>query len=214
MSGPDHSPLPLVAVLLGPEESLSPAQVAGAADGVARLLFVLDSSDTSEAAAVLRTVREQDDGRRHGVVGLALQGDSIARTTIDVATRRMDSFLAPGFINRHGPGALTIHGADFIYAVVGEELGLIGTGGVLLGFLVILWRGMRSTLRLTDDFGRYLALGITTCVVVQGLINMSVVLGMVPTKGIPLPMISSGGSSLLCTLASLGVLLNVSEHAG
>ena len=65
-----------------------------------------------------------------------------------------------------------------------------------------------------DDFGRYLALGITTCVVVQGLINMSVVLGMMPTKGIPLPMISSGGSSLVSTLAMLGILMNVSEHAG
>ena len=65
-----------------------------------------------------------------------------------------------------------------------------------------------------DDFGRYLALGLTAVVVIQGFINMSVVLGMLPTKGIPLPMISYGGSSLMCTLASLGVLMNVSEHAG
>ena len=64
-----------------------------------------------------------------------------------------------------------------------------------------------------DDFGRYLALGATVVVVVQGLINMSVVLGMMPTKGIPLPMISYGGSSLLSTLALLGILMNVSEHA-
>jgi cell division protein FtsW len=65
-----------------------------------------------------------------------------------------------------------------------------------------------------DDFGRYLALGVTTMVVVQAFINMSVVLGLMPTKGIPLPMISFGGSSLLSTLASLGILMNVSEHAG
>jgi cell division protein FtsW len=65
-----------------------------------------------------------------------------------------------------------------------------------------------------DDFGRYLALGVTVVIVVQGLINMCVVLGMMPTKGIPLPMISAGGSSLLSTLASLGILMNVSEHAG
>ena len=93
---------------------------------------------------------------------------------------------------------------DFIYAVVSEELGLIGSVGVLLGFIVILWRGLRATVLVPDDFGRYLALGITTMLVVQGFINISVVLGMMPTKGIPLPMISSGGSSLVSTLASLG----------
>jgi cell division protein FtsW len=89
-----------------------------------------------------------------------------------------------------------------------------GSAFVLLAFVVILWRGLRAALRMPDDFGRYLALGITTVVVVQGLMNISVVLGMMPTKGIPLPMISSGGSSLLSTLASLGILMNVSEHAG
>jgi cell division protein FtsW len=103
---------------------------------------------------------------------------------------------------------------DFIYAVVGEEMGLIGSVGVLFGFGVIFWRGLRASFRMGDDFGRYLALGVTIVVVVQGLINMSVVLGMMPTKGIPLPMISYGGSSLLSTLALLGMLMNVSEHAG
>ena len=103
---------------------------------------------------------------------------------------------------------------DFIYAVVSEELGLVGSLGVLVGFLVILWRGLRATVLIPDDFGRYLALGITTMLVVQAFMNMSVVLGMMPNKGIPLPMISSGGSSLVSTLASLGILLNVSEHAG
>jgi len=103
---------------------------------------------------------------------------------------------------------------DFIYAVAGEELGMIGSVGLLLGFAVIFWRGIRATLRINDDFGRYLALGLTVVVVVQGFMHMSVVLGMMPTKGIPLPMISYGGSSLVSTLASLGMLMNVSEHAG
>jgi cell division protein FtsW len=103
---------------------------------------------------------------------------------------------------------------DFIYAVVGEELGLFGTVGLLAGFALIFWRGLRATVRMTDDFGRYLALGVTVVIVVQGFINMSVVLGMMPTKGIPLPLISYGGSSLLSTLAMLGILMNVSEHAG
>ncbi len=103
---------------------------------------------------------------------------------------------------------------DFIFAVVGEELGLIGTVGVLLAFGIILWRGIRATVLIPDEFGRYLALGVTTMLVVQAFMNMSVVLGMMPTKGIPLPMISFGGSSLLSTLASLGILMNISEHAG
>jgi cell division protein FtsW len=103
---------------------------------------------------------------------------------------------------------------DTIYAVVGEEFGLFGASAVLLGFVVILWRGIRATVLIPDEFGRYLALGVTTMLVVQAFFNMSVVLGMVPTKGIPLPMISFGGSSLLVTLASLGILLNVAEHAG
>ena len=103
---------------------------------------------------------------------------------------------------------------DFIYAVAGEELGMIGTVGLLAGFLVILWRGLRTTLLIRDDFGRYLALGATVVIVVQGFVNMSVVLGIIPTKGIPLPLISYGGSSLVSTLALLGILMNVSEHAG
>jgi cell division protein FtsW len=103
---------------------------------------------------------------------------------------------------------------DFIYAVVGEELGLWGTVGILAGFLVILWRGLRLVWIAPDDFGKLLALGVTVSIVVQAFINMSVVLDIAPTKGIPLPMISSGGSSLLSTLLSLGILLSVGEHSG
>jgi len=103
---------------------------------------------------------------------------------------------------------------DFIYAVVGEELGLIGSVTLLIGFIVILWRGLRAAFRIRDDFGRYLALGVTVLIVAQAFFNMSVAVGMGPTKGIPLPLISYGGSSLLSTLALLGILMNVSEHAG
>ncbi len=102
---------------------------------------------------------------------------------------------------------------DFIYAVIGEELGLFGCTAVLAGFLIILWRGLQLCWLAPDDFGRYLALGITSSIVVQALINISVVLDMGPTKGIPLPMISAGGSSLLSTLMCLGILLSVSEHS-
>jgi cell division protein FtsW len=103
---------------------------------------------------------------------------------------------------------------DYIYAVVGEELGLWGTTAVLVGFFIILWRGMRLYYVAPDNFGRYLALGVTVCIFVQALMNISVVLDIGPSKGIPLPMISYGGSSLLSTLTSLGLLLSVSEHSG
>jgi cell division protein FtsW len=103
---------------------------------------------------------------------------------------------------------------DFIYATIGEELGLWGATAVLGGFLVILWRGARLFVLARDDFGKYLALGVTVSIVVQALVNMSVVLDMGPTKGFPLPMISFGGSSLLSTLLCLGMLLSVSEHEG
>lgn len=103
---------------------------------------------------------------------------------------------------------------DFIFAVVAEELGFAGASLLLMGFLLILFRGLQLSWSVTDDFGRYLALGAATAVVFQAFINMSVVVDLMPTKGIPLPMISQGGSSLLSTLTSLGLLLSVSEHAG
>jgi cell division protein FtsW len=102
---------------------------------------------------------------------------------------------------------------DFIYAVIGEELGLLGTAAVLVGFFVVLWRGYRTFLVAPDDFGRYLALGVTTMIVWQALFNLTVVTGLGPTKGIPLPMISYGGSSLLATLFLVGLLLSVSERS-
>jgi len=102
---------------------------------------------------------------------------------------------------------------DFIYAVIAEEFGLIGATLVLGCFCIITWRGLRTTLGAPDAFGSFVALGVTAMVAVQGLVNMSVVLGLVPTKGIPLPLVSAGGSSFLISLLGMGVLLNVSQHA-
>src|SRR6476469_3381617 len=101
---------------------------------------------------------------------------------------------------------------DFIFAVTAEELGLLGALVVLVLFGIFLWRGVRTALHTQDMFGRLLAVGITSMVVVQAFINMSVVLGIMPTKGIPLPFVSYGGSSLFVTLACVGVLLNVSKQ--
>jgi cell division protein FtsW len=102
---------------------------------------------------------------------------------------------------------------DFIYAVVCEELGFIGAVVVIALFVIYGWRGMRAAFGAPDGFGRLLALGITAMVMCQALINFAVVLGMVPTKGIPLPFISYGGSSLLVMLLATGVLLNISQRA-
>jgi cell division protein FtsW len=102
---------------------------------------------------------------------------------------------------------------DFIFAVTAEELGLVGALVIVLLFAIFLWRGIRTALRTQDVFGRFLAVGITSMIVVQAFINISVVLGLMPTKGIPLPLVSYGGSSLLVTLACIGVLLNISKQA-
>jgi cell division protein FtsW len=101
---------------------------------------------------------------------------------------------------------------DFIFAVTAEELGLVGSLFVVTLFAIFLWRGMRVCWRTSDLFGRYLAVGITCMVVLQAFINISVVLGMLPTKGIPLPLVSYGGSSLFVTLACIGVLLNITKQ--
>jgi len=103
--------------------------------------------------------------------------------------------------------------SDFIFAVIGEELGLLGALTVLLIFAVFLWRGIRTSLFAPDRFSKLLSLGIVTSIVAQALFNISVVLSLLPTKGIPLPFISYGGSSLVPTLAAVGVLLNISQHA-
>ena len=103
--------------------------------------------------------------------------------------------------------------SDFIFAVIGEELGLVGAIGIVVVFALFLWRGVRTALLAPDRFGMLLSLGIVTSIVAQAMFNISVVLSLVPTKGIPLPFISYGGSSLVPTLAAVGILLNVSQHA-
>jgi cell division protein FtsW len=103
--------------------------------------------------------------------------------------------------------------SDFIFAVVGEELGLVGTLAVVIAFGLLLWRGTRAALLAPDRFGMLLGIGIITGIVVQALFNISVVISILPAKGIPLPFISYGGSSVLLTLFAVGVLLNLSQHA-
>ena len=102
---------------------------------------------------------------------------------------------------------------DYIFAVTAEELGMAGAIVLLSLFALYFWRGWRAALLAPDEFGRYLAAGLTMTITCQALINMSVVLAMVPPKGIPLPFLSYGGSSLFFSLASTGILLNISQNA-
>ncbi|HYO13208.1 MAG TPA: putative lipid II flippase FtsW [Thermoanaerobaculia bacterium] len=102
--------------------------------------------------------------------------------------------------------------SDFIYSIVAEELGMIGALFVLALFVMLAWRGLRAGSKAPDAFGRYLGWGLTSILVLQALINISVTVALLPTKGIPLPFISYGGSSLVVSLALCGILLNISQH--
>lgn len=102
---------------------------------------------------------------------------------------------------------------DFIFAILGEELGFIG-GTIVIGlFFVLLWRGIKVSLESPDSFGRFLGLGIVMMLIIQVMINISVVIGLIPVTGITLPFLSYGGSSLTLTLCSVGILLNISKHS-
>jgi cell division protein FtsW len=101
---------------------------------------------------------------------------------------------------------------DFIFANICEELGLIGAICVLIAFCIVGYRGLRAAFLSTDPFARFLAFGLTTTILVQAFFNMSVVTALLPTKGIPLPFISSGGTSVFVTLACMGILLNVTRE--
>jgi cell division protein FtsW len=102
---------------------------------------------------------------------------------------------------------------DFIFAAVGEEFGLLGATALILAFAVIGWRGLRTAILAPDRFGSLLAIGLTMMVIGQALVNMSMVVGLLPTKGIPLPFLSSGGSSLIVNMVAVGVLLNISQQS-
>lgn len=102
---------------------------------------------------------------------------------------------------------------DFIYAVIAEELGMIGALLTVIAFAVVVWRGLLISANAPDRFGAFLALGLTVLIGFQALLNVSVVIGLLPTKGIPLPLVSAGGSSMLVSFLAVGVLLNISKHA-
>ena len=101
---------------------------------------------------------------------------------------------------------------DFIFSIIGEELGLIGALVVILLFLVFIWRAIKIAMESRDVYGTMLAIGITSVIAVQAIINIAVVSGSIPVTGVPLPFVSSGGTSLVINLAAIGVLLNISRQ--
>lgn len=103
---------------------------------------------------------------------------------------------------------------DFIFAHIGEELGMIGLSVLIIAYSIVLWRGVRAALRAPDTFGTLLGVSISVALVGQALFNMSVTVGLAPVKGLPLPLISYGGSSLVLTLAQIGILLNIAQASG
>jgi cell division protein FtsW len=101
---------------------------------------------------------------------------------------------------------------DFVFSIIGEEYGLIGTLLIMLLFLTIMLRGVKIAKHAKDDFGRYLAIGITSSITLYALINAGVTLGVLPTTGLPMPFVSYGGSSMLFSSIAIGVLLNISSQ--
>jgi cell division protein FtsW len=101
---------------------------------------------------------------------------------------------------------------DFIFSIIGEELGLIGCTLIIILFLVLIWRGIRTAMRAKDTYGTLLAIGTTSVIAVQAIINIAVVTGSMPVTGVPLPFISYGGSALMVNLMAMGILLNISRQ--
>ena len=102
---------------------------------------------------------------------------------------------------------------DFIFAIIGEELGFIGAVFLIGAFAFLAWRGFRIARYSQERFAFFCALGFTLMIAVQALINISVALSLLPTKGLPLPLVSYGGSSLIASLIAVGVLLNLSQQS-
>jgi cell division protein FtsW len=140
---------------------------------------------------------------------------------LDAGFQIVQSLLAfgNGGLAGVGPGAskqklffLPEAHTDFVFAVIGEEFGFIGCMAVLGCFSILLWHGMAVARRAPSLFARYLAAGITSMVVLQAVMNVAVVVGFLPTKGLPLPFVSYGGSSLVVTHVAVGILLGISAR--
>jgi len=133
----------------------------------------------------------------------------------------IQSFLALGLGGVFGVGLgmskqklfyLPASHTDFIFSIIGEELGLIGTTSVVLLFMVLIWQAMRVAFKTENSFGRYLSLGIASMIAIEAIVNIGVSTGALPTKGLPLPFISYGGTALVFHIAAVALLLNVAKE--
>jgi cell division protein FtsW len=174
---------------------------AGAFAGFSVVLLILDTSYRYQRVIAFLNPTADPQGRGFQLMQSLIAVGSGGLTGVGLMESKQKLFYLPEA------------STDFIFAVICEELGFLGAIFVLALFAVYGWRGIRAALGAPDMFGRLVALGITVMVISQALINLGVVLGMMPTKGIPLPFISYGGSSLLVVLLATGVLLNISQHA-
>jgi cell division protein FtsW len=174
---------------------------AGAFAGCSILLLIVDTSYRYQRVVSFLNPTADPQGRGFQLMQSLIAVGSGGLTGVGLMESKQKLFYLPEA------------STDFIFAVICEELGFLGAILVLSLFAVYGWRGIRAALNAPDTFGRLIALGITVMVISQALINLGVVLGMMPTKGIPLPFISYGGSSLLVVLLATGVLLNISQHA-
>jgi len=165
------------------------------------------------AAAVMR-----DPVRMHRIVAF-LDPEQYAQTYSFQLLSAINAFIAGGPMGVGLGGSIQKHyylpeaHTDFIFAIIGEELGAAATLAVVLIFAGLFICGLRISLRAPDTFGRILAFGITVMITLQAVINIGVVIGLLPTKGLPLPFISAGGSSLIISLLEIGVLYNIALHA-
>ena len=174
--------------------------LAGAGGGLLSLLIIRDPYKLKRIMDHLAMLKSPDAANYHLTRSLdALEGGGLLGMGIDSSLQKISRLPYPH--------------TDFIFAVLGEEFGFIGTLAVALIFMLFVWRGFYIARQASDLFGALLATGITTLIGLQAFINIGVVTGLLPTKGITLPFISYGGSSIVLSLVSVGILLNISRDS-
>ncbi|MCY4553364.1 MAG: putative lipid II flippase FtsW [Candidatus Poribacteria bacterium] len=172
--------------------------LAGAGSGLLSLIVIRDSYKLKRIMDYLAMLKSPDAANYHLTRSLdALEGGGFLGMGIDSSLQKISRLPYPH--------------TDFIFAVLGEEFGFIGAATVTLIFMLFVWRGFHIAREASDLFGSLLATGITTLIGLQAFINIGVVTGLLPTKGITLPFISYGGSSIVLSLVSVGILLNISK---
>ena len=215
------SGIPILLVMLEPDLSTSltlaiASLAVGLAAGVPLRYLILSLAIFASVAAVLMLARDLD----YQVARITAFIDPANSQSANYQIQQATLALGSGGLTGKGIGLgtikylyLPVSTSDSIFAVIGEELGLLGTGAVLGAYLLLLGRGLWCAYRAPDLLGSCLAAGITTSIVAQAMINMLVITGQIPVTGLPLPLISAGGTSHIFTMAMLGMLLNVARSS-